>query len=126
MDLTSNLSRRLFLALLSQPWLLRSERAALSLRVSTGGLPTAARVYITDQDGKPFQIAGAISYSRRGESHTIVDRSAVANLPPGRYIVRAEKGAEFRGVERTVDLTADGTTRLDLDIPPFCDMNAQG
>lgn len=120
------IARRPFLALLSQPWLLRSETATLNLRITAGGVPGVARVYITGQDGKPFQIPGAISYTRRGEAHSIVDRNAVVSLPPGRYVVRAEKGAEFRSAEKSVDLTGGGTARVDLDVPRFCDMNARG
>ena len=120
------ISRRPFLALIAQPWLLRGETAALNVRVSTGGVPTVARVYITGEDGKPIQIPGAISYTRRDEAHSIVDRTALSNLPPGRYTVRAEKGAEFRSAEKTVELKGGGTARMDLDIPRFCDMNSRG
>src|SRR6266571_4874465 len=120
------ISRRPFLALIAQPWLLRGETAALNLRVSTGGAPTVARVNITGEDGKPIQIPGATSYTRRDEAHSIVDRSALVNLPPGRYTVRAEKGVEFRGVQKTVELKGGGTARMDLDIPRFCDMNSRG
>jgi len=49
------ISRRPFLALIAQPWLLRGETAALNLRVSTGGLPTVARVYITGEGGFSVQ-----------------------------------------------------------------------
>src|SRR5439155_17268358 len=45
---------------------------------------------------------------------------------PGRYTVRAEKGAEFRRVEKTVDLAGGGTKRVDLEVPRFLDMNARG
>ena len=51
-------------------------------------------------------------------------RWSLANLPPGRYTVRVEKGAEFRAVEKIVDLS--GIARIELDAPRFCDMNAKG
>src|SRR6185369_17329804 len=104
MAVTRQIGRRPFLALLS-PLVLRSETAELNLRVSTGGRPTAARVYITGQDGRQLAIPGAISYVRRVETHSIVDGSAVVSLAPGKYTVRAEKGAEFRSVEKPVDLS---------------------
>ncbi len=119
-------ARRPFLAMLAQPWALRSETAGLSLRVTAGGRPTVARVYIMGPDGKQVAIPGAISYARRGETHSILDRSAFVSLPPGKYTVRAEKGAEFRGVEKSIDLPDGGTRALDLDIQRFCDMNSEG
>ena len=76
---TRQIARRPFLALLSQPFVLRSETAGLNLRVTTGGRPTAARVYITGPDGKQLTIPGAISYARRDETHSIVDGSAVVS-----------------------------------------------
>ena len=120
------ISRRPFLALIAQPWALRAETAALHLTVSTGGVPAVARVYITAEDGKPVQIPGAITYTRRDEAHSIVDRQAAVNLPPGKYTIRAEKGAEFRSVEKTVELAGGRAGRMDLDVPRFCDMNAKG
>src|SRR5262252_859403 len=116
------IARRPFLALLAPSWVLRSETAGLNLRVTTGGRPAVARVYIAGPDGKQLTIPGAISYARRVEIHSIVDRSVFVSLPSGKYIVRAEKGAEFRGVEKSIDLPGGGTRALDLDIPRFCDM----
>src|SRR5881396_3292053 len=103
MAATRQLARRPFLALLS-PFVLRSETGGLDLRVTTGGHPTAARVYIKGPDGKQLAIPGAMSYVRRVETHSIVDGSALVSLPPGKYTVRAEKGAEFRSVEKPVAL----------------------
>jgi hypothetical protein len=91
MAVTRQIGRRPFLALIS-PFVLRSETAALNLRVTTAGRPTAARIYVTGQDGKQLPIPGAISYARRVETHSIVDGSAVVSLAPGKYAVRAEKG----------------------------------
>ncbi len=100
--------------------------ATLDLRVTTGGQPTAARVYITAEDGRPCLAPGAVTYSRRGEAHSMIDRGATIPLPPGRYVVRAEKGPEFRSAEKTVNLALDKITRLELEIPPFHKMNERG
>ncbi|HTM52014.1 MAG TPA: CehA/McbA family metallohydrolase [Bryobacteraceae bacterium] len=120
------IARRPFLAALAQPFVLRSETAALELRVSARGRPAAARVYITGEDGRRFEIPGAIVYKRQVETHSVVDGRASVSLPPGRYTVRAEKGAEYRGVEKSVELSAGGTARVTLDVPLFGDMNKEG
>src|ERR1700722_17181813 len=99
--------------------------AALNLHVTSGGKPTVARVYITDQSGKPYRIPNTVGYSRLGEVHSIVDRVATVPLPPGKYTVRGEKGAEFGSVEKHIELGAE-PVRVDLDIPSFYNMNAAG
>ena len=112
------ISRRPFLALIAQPWLLRGETAALNLRVSTGGAPTVARVNITGEDGKPIQIPGATSYTRRDEAHSIVDRSVLVNLAPGKYTI----DMKLVGIDRSpnvpavVTIHANMVTRLDISV----------
>ncbi|MBI3665256.1 MAG: carboxypeptidase regulatory-like domain-containing protein, partial [Acidobacteria bacterium] len=100
--------------------------ATLELHFSAGGQPTVARVYIFDQDGRPLLIPGAIHYSRPGEVHSVVDRRAVMQLAPGKYRVRAEKGAEFRPAEKMATLEPGAATRLDMEIPRFHEMNQRG
>lgn len=68
---------------------------AQELRLTSEGKPTAARVYIVDSSGHALRIPGAVSYSRREEVHSYVDGSASVSLPPGRYLVRAEKGMAY-------------------------------
>jgi hypothetical protein len=99
--------------------------AVLHVHVTTGGRPTVARVYITDAAGKAYRIPDTVGYARRNETHSIVDREAAIELAPGTYTVRAEKGGEFRAVEKTVEIGLAGA-RIDLDIPRFRDMNAAG
>jgi len=100
--------------------------ATMDLYLRSGGKPTAARVYLIDESGKAHLAAEAVTYSRRGEDHSVIDQSAVIPLPPGKYRVRAEKGAEFRPAEKAVELTAGEPVRVDLDIPRFYNMNEQG
>ncbi len=98
----------------------------LDLYLTSEGRPTAARVYISDESGKPHLVAGTVTYSRAAEEHSIVDQSAAVPLPPGQYRIRAEKGLEFRPAEKTVTLAAGEPTRADLEIPRFYNMNQQG
>jgi hypothetical protein len=101
-------------------------QGVLDLRVTAGGKPAAARIYITDESGRPRLIPGAVVYSVRGEEHSIVERGASVALPPGKYRVRAEKGIEFRAVEKTISVTAGENAAVDLEIPRFHDMNERG
>ncbi len=101
-------------------------QATLDLVLRSDEKPAAARVYITDSDGKPVLIPGAVQYSRRGEDHSVVDRSAEIPLPPGTYKVRAEKGPEYRPDEATVTLKPGETRRVILDVVRFYNMNEMG
>ena len=110
-------------------------RLALAQAPATGSLdlylrseakPTAARVYLTDAAGKPYLVPGAVTYSRRGEDHSVVDQYATVPLAPGPYRIRAEKGPEFRPVEQTVVVTPGEPTRVDLEIPRFYNLAELG
>src|SRR5713226_9746872 len=117
--------RAIILGLLVSPWLTPQQPplASLAIYVSSDGKPAAARVYIRDGNGRTYLIPNAVTYSRRGEEHSVIDQSAVVNLAPGTYRVRAEKGAEYRSVERTVSVAAGEPARVDLDVQRFYDMN---
>jgi hypothetical protein len=99
--------------------------SALNLHVTTGGHPTVARVYISDAAGKMWRIPDTVGFERRNETHSIVDREATISLPPGTYTVRAEKGHEYRGAEKSIKILAV-PSRVDLEIPRFFDMNRAG
>ena len=103
-----------------------TQTGVLNLSLTNQGKPTVARVYITDDMGRPHLVAGAIRYSRQGEDHSIVDRRATVELLPGKYKVRAEKGAEFRAIEKKIELTPGKPVHLELDVPQFYNMNERG
>lgn len=100
--------------------------ATLNLRVTTGRQPAAARIYITGADGRKYQAGGAVGYKRGVEVHSVIDGSAAIPLPPGAYTVRAEKGAEFRAAEATVNMASGEQREVKLEVPRFYDMNARG
>ncbi|MCL5744296.1 MAG: CehA/McbA family metallohydrolase [Acidobacteria bacterium] len=105
---------------------LAAAQSVLEIAVTAGGKPTAARVYITGAGGKAYVIPGAITYTRRSESHSIVDGSATLSLPPGHYTVCAEKGAEFERAMQPAELREGKRARVALEIRRFHDMNAHG
>jgi hypothetical protein len=110
------------LALLAQD----TPSGTLEIRVRSDDKPAAARVYITDADGRSHLIPGAVTYSRRGEDHSVIDFTASAELPAGKYKVRAEKGHEFRPAETSVEVAAGRTARADLEVSRFYNMNELG
>ena len=98
----------------------------LELHLTTGGMSTAARVYLTDASGQRHLVPGAVTYTRREESHSVVDGDADIGLASGTYKIRAEKGAEYRSAEKTVEIGSGARTRVSLDIPRFYNMNDRG
>lgn len=100
--------------------------ANLDLRLTSGGKPVAARVYLVDAGGRRHTIPVKVSYSKGCEDEWIVDGAVRIPLSPGTYRVRAEKGPEYDVVKRKVVLAPAQTERLDIDIPHRVTMNAEG
>ena len=100
--------------------------AELRIQVTSGGKPAAARLYILDEGNRPQLIPGAVTYSKNGEAHSVVDQKATLTLPPGKYRVRAEKGMEYRKSETTVSLEAGQTVEISLEVARLLNMNEQG
>ena len=85
------------------------------------GAPVAARLYVRDADGRWHLVrsaaegGSAVPYSVERpttgsvEVHTTVSAHPfVADVPPGRVTVRAERGIEYLPAETTVDLAPSG------------------
>src|SRR5262249_11093364 len=100
--------------------------ATLDLRLTSGGNPAAARVYITDAGGRTATVPGAVTYSRRAEEHSYVDSAATIPLSPGAYRIRAEKGPEFEIAERRIELAPGQTRPLNIEIPRIAHINEEG
>ena len=98
----------------------------LEVSVTSGGQPTAARVYIVDSGGHAYRIPGAVSYARRDEVNSTIDGVASLQVPPGKYHVRAEKGMEYRKAEQDIEITVGQEDQVTLDIARFTDMNKRG
>ena len=56
----------------------------------------AARCYLTDENGKPWTPAGAFTYDKRQEHHFITQGTFDIAAPPGRYLLRVERGPEYQ------------------------------
>ena len=69
----------------------------------------AARCYLTDESGKPWTPAAAFSYEKRQEHHFIIQGTFDITVPPGRYLLRVERGPEYQPWESRLTLHAGRT-----------------
>ena len=92
----------------------------------TTGRSVPARFYLTDQAGAPHAPPGVIVYDKRVEHHFVASGGFDAELPPGRYRLVVERGAEHRPATVDVDIQAGQTRREVVQIERWIDMNARG
>lgn len=93
-----------------------------------------ARLYIESDDGTAFhatsRVGVAVPYEKvRGESrevHTTLSADPFeATLPPGTYLLTAERGKEYLSTTRTV-IVGEGTSEVNLALRRWEDMNKRG
>ncbi len=101
------------------------------------GEPLPCRVYVRSSDGTWHFVrsnspkGSAVVYDKerqRGsvERHTTISAHPfAAELPPGRYTVRVERGKEYLPFERTIDLNAESRP-LRIPLVRWIDMAAKG
>jgi hypothetical protein len=99
--------------------------------------PVAGRLYIQDEQGRFFHAksaasdGSAVEYSKqRGpqsiEIHTTLSAHPfVAQLPPGKYTLTAERGKEYRAATVSIDLT-EGPGDARLVLRSWVDMSSLG
>jgi hypothetical protein len=105
---------------------------------AASGRPLPARVYLADASGRWHLVqsaspdGSAIPYSidrpatGSVEIHTTLSAHPFrADVPPGRFTVRAERGLEYHASEATVDVPPDGA-RVTLDLTRWIDLAARG
>lgn len=99
--------------------------------------PIAGRLYIQDQRGRFFHAkssaadGSAVEYSKKPgpqsiEVHTTLSAHPfVAQLPPGKYALTAERGKEYCGATVNVELTKDAA-EVRLPLRRWVDMSSLG
>ena len=86
----------------------------------------AARCYLTDESGKPWTPAGAFTYDKRQEHHFITQGTFDLAVPPGRYLLRVERGPEYQSWEARLTLQAGKTHSETVHLVRWIDMNQRG
>ncbi len=106
--------------------------------ITADGQPTAARLYVRSTEGKWFLAdslaadSPAVPYERQRsetvvEIHTAVPAEGFrVRLPPGDYEFLAERGKEFFPASQHVQVAADGTPRVELELRRWIDMSRLG
>jgi TolB protein len=101
----------------------------LSITVlDAGGKPTAARVFVTGEDGRAYAPDDAwmhaddnfVRSERPFEAHYFhTTGTAKLTVPVGQVSVEAMKGFEFQFEKRSVEITADRTASLIIRLKPL-------
>ena len=86
----------------------------------------AARCYLTDESGKPWTPAAAFTYDKRQEHHFITQGTFDIAVPPGRYLLRVERGPEYQPWESRLTLQAGKTHSETVQLTRWIDMNRRG
>ena len=86
----------------------------------------AARCYLTDESGKPWTPPATFSYEKRQEHHFIIQGTFDIPVPPGRYVLRVERGPEYQPWESRLTLHAGKTHAETVRLIRWIDMNQRG
>lgn len=105
-----------------------SEAASLHVEVrdTRNRQQVAARCYLTDESDKPLNPAGLFTYDKRLEHHFIIQGTFDIALPPGRYLLRVERGPEYQPWESRLTLQAGKTHSETVRLIRWIDMNRLG
>lgn len=124
------MTRNVLAIVLAAAWVAAAESPGrLWVRLQDdSGQPVAARVYLTDGEGRSHAPDGSIarqhSRSRAGYFHA--DGQFQMTFPAGRALVEAVKGFEYRPAKGQATVAPDRTTVLTLTLKRAYDLPAEG
>jgi len=90
------------------------------------GRAVKARCYLTDAADQSWSPSGAITYVKPLERHFIASGEFQIALPPGAYILRVERGTEYRPVIRRFEIGATEIHDEKIELARWVNMNARG
>lgn len=90
------------------------------------GESTPARCYLTDPARQFWSPPGAINYVKPPERHFIAPGGFHVALPPRLYLLRVERGLEYRAVTREIEIRSGETHEEKIELTRWINMNAQG
>lgn len=103
-------------------------RLEVIINDSADGEPTAARVYITGNDGKPYTPEGAFHrHSVVTDTHYFHTSGRFeVELPEGQTVIEIAKGFEYKPEKMELEITANKTHEIEFSLERLTDMAAQG
>ena len=98
------------------------------------GQPAWGRLEVRGAGGKMYQPADALRDLTAGTHNVqpeylgsfIVHGDCQIEVPPGRFLVIGEHGTEYRRVEKSVTVAADGVTNVTVPLRPWIRMGKMG
>ncbi|TXT39720.1 MAG: hypothetical protein FD138_10 [Planctomycetota bacterium] len=90
------------------------------------GKPTTVRLSVTQVDGKFTAPPGVLYRTLNDVGHFYCEGAAEWSLPAGKYRVRAFHGLEFRPLSREIDIAADQTTDVKLEVERWAELPMRG
>jgi hypothetical protein len=90
---------------------------------SETGRSVYARCYLTDSAGESLTPAGVVAYQKPPERHFVTSGEFLIDVPPGKYTLRVERGPEYRGVTRKIDIQAGEAIDEKIEIIRWVNMN---
>jgi hypothetical protein len=85
-----------------------------------------ARLYLEDDKGTRWIPEGAVRYDKGPEHHFISSGSFTISLPPGRYRLTAERGAEYRSWTSTIEIQSGQNQKKQILLSRWIQMNSLG
>jgi len=90
------------------------------------GRAVKARCYLTDSADQPWTPSRAMTYIKPLERHFFADGEFQIWLPPGKYMLRVERGTEYGSVTRAIDIRPANLRDEKIELARWINMNARG
>lgn len=89
------------------------------------GRKVDARCYLTGVSGHHWTPSGAITYVKPPEQDFIALKGFEIALPPGKYVLRVERGTEYRPYQRPIEIKGGEILRQKVELRRWINMNAR-
>ncbi|UCG49497.1 MAG: CehA/McbA family metallohydrolase [Phycisphaerales bacterium] len=103
-----------------------------SLIRSSDKKPVAAKTFVEGSDGRLYVVPGEYNYQTQNwyayfqPRFSYADKAFSIPLPPGRYHITAMKGYGYRDAEYDIDVEADKTTHIVMNLEQMTPLEERG
>lgn len=98
----------------------------LKVLTAAQGQPATVRLSVTQVDGKFSAPPGSLYRTLNDVGHFYCEQSAEWTLPAGKYRVRAFHGLEYRPLSQEIEIAADQTTEVKLELERWAELPKRG